>query len=173
MQECEKTLAAWDGRSTQVLVQLYQAMAAREDFLPALIQALQNEEMQRAASWLLKHSLEQGHRLSPAQIEQVYNAAPLLVDWESKLHLLQSMPYMPISQKQKQMLMEFVEDNLGAQNKFLRAWSYQGYYEIVGRDKAPDEIDAAFIQLLQNALEREAPSVKARIRAILKQASRA
>ena len=56
--------------------------------------------------------------------------------------------------------------NLTATNKFVRAWSYNGLYELARRDPVYlPEVE----QIFELALRDEAPSVKARIRNLQKE----
>ena len=82
------------------------------------------------------------------------------------MHLLQCLPYLTIDTREVKQLEPFLRRCLQSENKFVRAWGYNGFNELALQhaDFKP-EVDS----LLAAALEEEAPSVKARIRNILKQ----
>jgi len=91
---------------------------------------------------------------------------PELLSWQSKLHVLQSLPYLDIPSKDKRKLECFLKQALADKNKFVRAWAYNGFY-VLSRQYSEYEEYAA--QIIGLAMQDEAPSVKARIRNIMKQ----
>jgi len=155
----------WDGRNTQSLIDFFAEYGETSEFLSCLLSYLSQQETQRVASWLLKHFCEQGGQLNQAHIEQVYSQLGNLVHWESRLHILQCIGYMPISDMVKKPLEAFLRATLIDNNKFIRAWSYNGFYLLCMQyPEYREEVEQFFIM----AMRDEAASVKARIRNILK-----
>ena len=89
-----------------------------------------------------------------------------LEHWESKLHLLQSMPYMPIEKPVKQPVEFFLRNCLVDNVKFVRAWSYNSFHLLALQYP---EYQAEVDKFFEMAMCDEVASVKARIRNILKQ----
>ena len=79
--------------------------------------------------------------------------------------MLQCIPFMPIAKKNINVVYNFLRWTLTDQNKFVRAWSYNGFYEL--SKQHPEYLDETK-QYFEMAMRDEAPSVKARIRNILK-----
>jgi len=71
----------------------------------------------------------------------------------------------PIQKQDKKSVENFLRKTLYNSNKFVRAWTYNGFYLLAKQHpEYHDETEA----LLESAIKNEAPSVKARIRNILK-----
>lgn len=170
-----EALLEWDGKSADDIRDIYHQHKEAEDFISQLIAALHEVPLQKAASWLIKHSLEEGTRLTNDQSRHLFQLLDKLQHWESCLHVLQSMPYMSIPQTEIQPLEHFLRHSLTADNKFVRAWSYNGFYElasqypgdqVAGQPRRQKEC----MQFFDLAMQDEAPSVKARIRNLMKKA---
>lgn len=113
----------------------------------------------------MKKHLESNHSLSRAEIAIIYRLAPNLHALEAKLHILQSMAYMPVGEQEKQGVEVFLRNCLISDNKFVRAWAYNGFYELALQYP---EYKAEVKNFLSMAMKDEAASVKARVRNILK-----
>ena len=114
---------------------------------------------------MLKTWLEAGNELEQPQIEKIYGSLDQLKLWEAKLHVLQSIPFMPIADTVCSNLYAFLRITLTDSNKFVRAWSYNGLYELSRQhSKYIDETKEYF----EMAMRDEVPSVKARIRNAMK-----
>ncbi len=163
----KQDISAWDGKAASVITTIYQQYHTQSRFISSVINLLDNSHTQPGASWLLKHHLETGASLKPNHIQKIFTALPTLRDWQSQLHLLQCMPYMTISNSEKKTVEHFLRDCLESDNKFVRAWAYNGFYELA---KAFPAYRAETKSFLDMAMRDEAASVKARIRNILKQA---
>jgi hypothetical protein len=87
-----------------------------------------------------------------------------LESWGSKLHLLQCLPHLAIDERAKPALESFLRDSMGSDNKFVRAWAYNGFHVLALQYP---QYRAEAKRLLGRALKSEAASVKARIRRIL------
>lgn len=162
----QKAIAQWDGKSADYLSDVYRGYAHQSDFVAELIELTMQPGSQVGATWLLKLHSEQEGIVSPAQVNQIYGCLPQVTMWEAKLHILQSMPYLPIADSAKALVESFLRTCLDEKNKFVRAWIYNGWYELASQYP---QYRAEAKQLLTRGMEEEAASVRARIRNIMKQ----
>lgn len=161
----EQALAVWDGKSADDIRAIYEFYLKEAKFIDSIVNLTKTESYQNGSTWLLKAWLEDGNRLDGHQIKAIYNCLDNLCRWEAKLHLLQSIPFMPIDHPEKKHVDRFLRLTLIDTNKFVRAWSYNGFYELAKQH--PEYISEAK-QFFDMAMRDEAPSVKARIRNIMK-----
>lgn len=158
-------MAAWDGKSAAALQSAYERHCAEADFVATILERLADVDSQKAATWLLKKHLETGNSLSAAECRAIFAGLSLQEHWESKLHMLQCIPYLTIAEEDCAGLVRFLEACVGSDRKFVRAWAYNGFNELAlsfprYRKKTDD--------MFARAGESEAASVRARIRNILK-----
>ncbi|MYJ77051.1 MAG: hypothetical protein F4047_02600 [Caldilineaceae bacterium SB0670_bin_27] len=158
-------IASWDGKSATALQSTFERHSDEEDFLATILEHIADVELQRAATWLLKRHLEAGNSPSPGDSRAILGVLSDQEHWESRLHLLQCLPYLDIPEDQSTGLEQFLDSCLESDNKFLRAWAYNGFNELALRfPRYRDEVNL----MLARASESEAASVRARIRNILK-----
>lgn len=163
--DIEQEIASWDGKSAADIKAIYDAHHSDSSFSDTIIALSLTDACQNGATWLMKAWLEAGNSFEPSQIAKIYGALDQLKRWEAKLHVLQSIPYMPISKAESSNLYYFLKITLTDPNKFVRAWSYNGFYELSRQhSKYKDETKKYF----EMAMRDESPSVKARIRNIMK-----
>ncbi len=155
----------WDRKSADDIAVVYREFASQKTFSTLLLDALADAELQAGASWLLKAWLEDGNLLSAKDSTRLLNAFPELQDWAARLHCLQSLPFIEIPASCEQPLGKFLHRQLTHDNKFVRAWAYNGF-ALLGRNNARYREEAE--SLFEMAMRDEAPSVKARIRQIQK-----
>ena len=161
----EQEIASWNGKSSNDIEEIYNRHSDESSFISSLIVFLSQEYLQKGTSWLLKHHLNNKYRLDANEVATIYSLLPKLEHWEAKLHILQCIPNMPIGEAEKENVEIFLRDCLTDDNKFVRAWAYNGFYEIALKySEYKDEAN----QLFEMAMKDEAPSVKARIRNIKK-----
>ena len=158
-------IATWNGKSADDIRAVYDKHHSESDFLDTILKLKNDSSYQKGATWLLKKWLESGNQLEAEHIKNVYGSLQSLEDWESKLVVLQSIPYMPIEKDEKTNVESFLRVTLTDSNKFVRAWSYNGLYELALQ--YPEYIEEVK-QFFEMALRDEAASVKARIRNIMK-----
>ena len=120
-------IASWDGKSADALQRTYERHCAEEGFVATILAHIVDVELQRAATWLLKKHLETGNSLTAACCRAVFCALPVQEHWESKLHILQCVSYLEIPEDKSADLEKFLEACLGSDNKFVRAWTYNGF----------------------------------------------
>ena len=162
----EQALSSWDQKSTAGITAIYQRFAEQTDFVQLLIELIRKDSTAVGSTWLLKHYLECGGKLDAEQVASVYGSVEHLTQWQARLHLLQSMPDMPVPEPHRAPVELFVRKGLSDENKFVRAWSYNGLFELaLIYSDLRDETQT----VLSMALQDEAPSVKARVRNLLQQ----
>ena len=158
-------IASWDGKSVAALRSTYERHGAQEYFIATVLKCLADDDLQRAATWLLKKHLEDGHSLAATGCRAVWRSLSVQEHWESRLHLLQCIPYLAVSEDDCAYLERFLDTCLASDNKFVRAWAYNGFHELSLRNpRYRVRVD----RMLDRASESEAASVRARIRNIRK-----
>lgn len=160
-------ITAWDQKSREGIEAIYRQSASTPNFAEDLINLTSNPVTARGATWLLKHHLEtENTQLDAALAAKYFRKIDHLQDWESKLHLLQSMEYLPVPASEKPRMEMFLRHCLEDDVKFVRAWAYSGFYHMA---RTFPEYQSAVMVLLEDALETEtAGSVKARVRSVLR-----
>lgn len=161
----EQEIKSWDGKSSSDITAIYDRYGHSDDFVKKISQFFADIALQKAATWLLKHHFETDQEIKTTQVTKIVGFLPKLEHWESKLHVLQCLPFIEIVNTQKKEIEFFLRQCLTDENKFVRAWAYNGFYEL---SKQHAEYVTETKQFLEMALRDEAPSVKARIRNILK-----
>ncbi len=160
----EDRLRRWDGKSADDIEAIYQSERANNNFSREIIRLAALDATQKGATWLLKHYLEHAGQIEADGITEIYRLCPLLTHWQSKLHLLQCMAYLPIPPTEKATVEKFVRDSLTHEVKFVRAWSYSGFYELARRFPEYQDEARAFFRM---GLRDEPASVRARIRKVI------
>jgi len=161
----KREIAAWDGKSAADIKAIYDARNAESSFADTIIALSSTEACEKGATWLLKAWLEAGNKLEQCQISKIYRSLDQLKHWEAKLHILQSIPFMTIADDESRNVYNFLVLTLNDQNKFVRAWSYNGLYELSRHHSRYRNESKQYFEM---AMRDEAPSVKARIRNIMK-----
>ncbi|MBY4675606.1 hypothetical protein [Marinobacterium arenosum] len=165
--ELRQALRTWNGKERAFLLELYRQYREEADFIDQLLHLLErHSDCQRAASWLLKHHLEQSARLATEQVDSLFHCAARLVDWQSRLHLLQMMPRLDLPGAKRAPIENFVRQCLTDQARFVRAWAYNGFYLLAS---LYPELRPEVERFCQMALHDEPPSVRARVGEVLKQ----
>ncbi len=160
----DQAVRAWDGKSAAAIEAVYDGHHGDKGFAAGLIELLSIRDAERGATWLLKHHLDGGNRLTAPQVRKVHRALADLAHWESRLHLLQCQQYLSVAAADRAAVEHFVRRCLGDDNKFVRAWAYDALYRLaVQYTDLSEELD----QIFEMAMRDEAPSVKARIRRLL------
>ncbi len=155
----------WDGKSSADIEAVYQQYAADSGFVSKLIRLGTQAALEKGATWLIKRHLEQKYKPTAQQTQNVLSLLPDLTHWESKLHILQCLPYAVIDKAEKKNLEWFLRNHITHSNKFVRAWAYNGFYELAAQHSEYREEVSALFEL---ALQDEPASIKARIKNCLK-----
>ncbi len=158
-------IAEWDGKSAYGIAEIFDRHHQDGSFVSGLIKLVGNSSSQKGATWLLKRYLESKGKISSIEVNGIFGALADLEGWESKLHILQCLPFLGIGKSNKIEVESFLRDCLTGSNKFVRAWAYNGFYELAVQYP---EYEKEAKQFFEMAMRDEAPSVKARIRNIMK-----
>ena len=162
----EQDIRNWDGKSSSDIDDVYHRYANEDGFVVTIIQLSKCEVLQKGATWLLKRYVENGQKeIETAELTKIFKQLLKLRRWEAKLHLLQCLPFMRIAGTEKKLVESFLRACLTDNNKFVRAWAYNGFYELASQYP---EYKNEEKQIFDMALRCEAPSVTAGIRNILK-----
>ncbi len=156
----------WDGKSANHITSIYEKHLHSSGFVDQLIEFCKFSELQKGASWLIKRYCELKGCLNEQQVLEILGLLKKLEHWETKLHMLQIMPYFSIPVSAKKPTEHFLRHCLEQNQKFVRAWTYNGFYLLA---KQYPEYQQEVKQFLEMGLTDESASVKARIRNILKQ----
>ncbi len=156
----------WDEASVAYLQAVYQRHSERAGFVSDVVEFLGDCALQKGASWLLKRYLQAGKPISGADTAMVFGRLHAIEHWQSKLNLLQSLSFMEIGEMQRKSVEAFVRHCLADDNTFVRAWAYDGFYRLAMQYPEYENEVKLFFDM---ALRDEAPSVKARIRNIMKE----
>ncbi|MEW8506998.1 MAG: hypothetical protein AB2598_09850 [Candidatus Thiodiazotropha sp.] len=160
----EQQIKEWDGKSVEIIRAVYKNYHNNPEFIDTILTLINEVSYQKGATWLLKRWLESGNQLKVGHIKSVYSTLHSLEDWESKLHVLQSISYMPIDKDEKASVEAFLRASMTDSNKFIRAWSYNGFHEL---SRQYPEYTEEVRRYFEMALRDEPASVKARIRNIM------
>lgn len=161
----EKEIVSWDGKSSSDIGVIYARHSNEHSFISKIIELSQQVGFQKGTTWLLKRHLEDGHTLEANEVALLLKLLPEIECWETKLHILQCFSYIRIGKNQKKNVEVFLRKCLVDDNKFVRAWAYNGFYEISLQYPEYKEETKSFFEM---AMRDEAPSVKARVRSIVK-----
>jgi hypothetical protein len=155
----------WDGKSTDELQTLFDRHFEDSGFLDFIIEHLQFADYEVATSWLLKAWLETGDKIQTNHSEQVVCSLRKLKHWQAKLHILQCFKHIKVVETAKQDTYRLLRISLSDDNKFIRAWSYDGLFHL---SRQYPEFKKEVRELIEIAQHDEAASVKARIRNLIK-----
>ena len=76
------------------------------------------------------------------------------------------MSYLPVAEGQRVQVEAFLRQALVSEQKFVRAWAYDGFYQLA---KQYPEYQQEAMSFFAMAMDDEVASVKARVRNIIKQ----
>ncbi len=158
-------LAAWDGKSVDDIEHVYDRYCREPSFVSDILGLATEATLQNGATWLLKHHVDASNSLSSDEIVRFYALLPNLTHWESRLHILQCIPHLPVPTEHREAVEAFLRTNMTDEVKFVRAWAYGGYWELA-RQYPAHRAEAE--RLCETAMHHEAPSVKARLRQVMK-----
>ena len=156
-------LAAYDGRTTSELTAIAEDWSDDAGYCAALITLAGSDEghVANGATWLIKAALEGEGAFSPAEIDQLIDTLPALMDWAAQLHVAQSLRLLDLPQARGQEIAEWLTPLLTHKRPFLRAWALDGMAHLA---RSLEGFDAEFTAALGAALEDDAASVRARAR---------
>jgi len=162
----DKELAAWDGKDTAILEKLFRENSGDQEFLPFLVGSCDKRDLQRGATWLIKHHFDRRGAPLSADLTRLHVAQFAgFHDWQARLHVLQYLEHLDLPDDAEAPVSDFLNETRHSDQKFVRAWTYWGLAVLAQR--FPDRARKTG-QLLAEAQTREtAASVKVRIRKAL------
>lgn len=160
----KQEILAWDGKSVDDIRLVYDSHRQDSNFIAKVTSLIAERKNQKGASWLLKTYLSKGGSLREDEASRIYDMLTHLEDWETRLHILQSLPFIPIPNKHRDKVATFLRQCLNEENKFVRAWSYNGFW-LLSRQYPQYRQEAQ--RLLALAMKEESAAVRARVRQIL------
>lgn len=127
-------LSAYDGRNPTILSELSMRYRAHTGFQSDLVTLASDEvpTISEGATWMLKAELEEGYVLPPQDIDRLASRLSEVTAWQAKLHICQSMRYLLVPKKSKQVIEDWLKTMFDAQKPFLRAWSIDAYCRLCG-----------------------------------------
>lgn len=160
-------LNQFDGKNLDSLAEIATANEPTESAVNDLLDIVKvgASRQQIAATWVLKHWIESGLQLTERQVTTWLDSLPDLAHWESVLHTLQVLPEVLIPAASAVPLYHFLKCHLVDDNKFIRAWTYNGL-DVLAQHYP--EYRGETEQLLHLALRDEPASVRARVRQIFR-----
>ncbi|WP_299499053.1 hypothetical protein [uncultured Roseobacter sp.] len=156
-------LRGWDGRSADDITALYTQFHQNPGFVEELVLSCRAPETERAATWLIKHHLEQSAvQFSKETRQQYYQAARHLTHWEARLHVLQCMDHIAIPPDTVEAVWSFAQAAATSDRKLLQAWGLYGLARIA--HQFPDYQPAALEVLAKAAQQHPKGAVAVRLR---------
>lgn len=158
-------IQTWDKKSKQDIVNIYEQYSGNVDFIDCLIAAAEQADCSEGATWLLKHALENSMKLDTTQLNDFCELIETTLLWQSILHILQILPFITVPAQHQHKMMRFVRQHTEHENKFVRAWAYNGLYELA--NSYPEYREGLSV-VFDAAEETEPPAIKARVRNVKK-----
>jgi len=156
----------WDGKDIDFLVTTWEHYSSVAGFHEDVLESLAlTDRHQSAASWLLRRSLQRGYKPEADEANSIYLALTNVTSWEAQLNLLQCMDLLDVPVYARSALEKYLREALTDKNKFVRAWAYNGLYELA---RQYPELREEALQIMEMGARDEPASVKARIRNALK-----
>jgi len=163
--ELNNKLKLWDGVHIECLTELYSENYSSSDFFESLVTICVNEQdLQKTATWLIKHHYDNGQTLPEQLTERLLISCETVKNWEAKLHLLQLLPHFKLTDKSIIISEDFIRKCLEDKNRFVRAWAYNGLYELT---KYIPELKTELEFICQRAMETESAAIKSKVKKIL------
>ena len=165
----KEVLSHFDNRSTQSLEawldELPEARGLTEEVAQELLEltAIEPDRFAAAATWMLKALLERGLVLERKQVARLARTLDALTDPWAALHVCQSMRFFLVPARNASQFARFLERCASSDQKFLRAWSVDGYWRL---SQAHERLLPRALELLEQGANDPAASVKARVRNI-------
>ena len=159
-------IEAWDGQSAAALCRIHETHRDNPELAPELVELIGSLRYRMAATRLLKRHLEAEIPLPDphAVARELFARLDKLEHWECRLNVLQCLPHLPLDDDGVAAVEQFLRTCLADGNKFVRAWAYNGFHWLAGRQPRFAEEAAA---ILDAGLRDEEASIRARIRKCL------
>jgi len=162
----KSAIEAWDGQSAAALCRIHEQHRDEPDLASVLVDLIGSVRFRLAATLLLKRHLESGASVpdSSGVAAALFGKFDKLERWECRLNILQCLPHLPIEGEHVGELECFLRTCLADDNKFVRAWAYNGFHLLARKHP---RFTAEAHAILTAGLRDEPASIKARIRKCL------
>lgn len=158
-------LKMWDGIRVGYLMDLYKANFSDPSFFEHLVMlCVKEQDLQKTTTWLIKHHYDSGRALPNFLTRKLLTACRNVENWEAKLHLLQLLPHVELTGNSLISAEDFVRNCLNDNNKFVRAWAYNGLYELT---KYVPALKTELEFICERAMKTESAAIKSKVRKIL------
>ncbi|MBT8258065.1 MAG: hypothetical protein KJO49_06305 [Bacteroidia bacterium] len=164
MEVLKSKIEAWDGIHMDHLKSIYIQFLNDPEFFNNITEWSSDINLQAASTWLIKHHYDSGEELNETQIDRLIGISSELVQWEAQLHILQILPKIEFATEQLILIDDFARRCLKSENKFVRAWAYQGMFELYKYSVVDKE---ELRSLCEIAMETESASIKSKVRKII------
>ena len=159
-------LDGWDGKDTRELEAVFEEYRKDPAFLADLVHLTDTPTRQQGTTWLLKHHFDTRKTALPADlVAEHISQFPMVQDWQARLHILQYLEHLDLPEDAKATVCTFVDQSLGSDRTFVRAWAWHGL--VVLAERYPERRAAALDRLKEAQAAETAGSVKVRIRKAL------
>ncbi len=163
MTELEEALARYDGKATDILLEIRAVFGDRESFLSELVGLAAHDDaaVSDGATWLIKARLEDGARLTGSETDALLGRLQAIASWQAQLHICQSLQRLAVPEPLTEAVADWLTPLLTSERPFLRAWSMDALQELASRNAS---LAASAEAALDAALQDSAASVRARAR---------
>ncbi len=157
------TLLGWNGREVASLTRLVTSGPPSPSEMETLLDlvALGDKRKQNGATWLLLAWARSGHPPTERQTTRLIGYLSRLADWQAVLHSCQLLRYLRWESSHRAALDHFVARAVTSSRSFVRAWAWDAW-AVIHRD------DPNFVACLEAGTRGETASVRARVRALLR-----
>jgi hypothetical protein len=151
------------GKNTDLLVRISEDWLPNQKLLQHLVSFAETAEglAQVASTWLLKRYQEAGAQFPEPLVVRLLELLSAVDPWESKLHLLQMLPGLPIPDSFAAQLKKSLMGWTLYRNLFVRSWAYSGLHRLAS---LYPNYRPQIVSLLDRAKNKESASVRARLR---------
>ncbi|GEM_PF-570356 len=165
--ELARLMAKWDRKHADYLIKIYQGHEDDHGFIDQVISIyLHHSSLEHATTWILKHFIDKGNKLSESKQNLILSKMGELDYWESQLHVLQIIPRMSLTLENAEKIKPIVHGMMHSEKKFVKAAAFEAFLEIV---KLFPELKADFSLFCERAIEFESASIRSKVRKVIQQ----
>ncbi len=161
--DVKKTFESYDGKSVDPFRSVAEMLPATPGVLKELtgMAAGGSDAVEVGSTWVIKKLLEDGVDPPASTGSRIVRLLGTLRSNDAILHVLQALPYLSLNQRDRTTLHSMLKPLVSTDNKFVRAWAYNGYAVLAKGDSAYRK---ETLKLFERAMKQESAAVKARIR---------
>lgn len=160
-----KKLNSYDGKRVAPFQEIAEELAIQPDALEVTLSIIESNEEHAhvGGTWILKNLLELGLESDGSLCKKVLRWLRESTEIDARLHLLQILNLIEIPSSCHPPLYAKARELTSDRNTFVRAWAYNALGLIAQRNP---QFLAETKQRFEQAQQKEAPSIRARIRNI-------